>query len=77
MAIPILDGGQILMNIAESVKGSAFSLRTRENILRVGLLAVGLLFVTVMFEMTDATTLWSSVIDLHLAIMSSTDRPES
>jgi regulator of sigma E protease len=50
LPIPVLDGGQVLLNVAESVKGSAFSLRTRENILRVGLLAVGLLFVTVMWN---------------------------
>jgi regulator of sigma E protease len=50
LPIPVLDGGQVLLNVAESIKGSAFSLRTRENILRVGLLAVGLLFVTVMWN---------------------------
>lgn len=50
LPIPILDGGQILMNVAESVKGSPFSARTRENIARVGILAIGLLFVVVMFN---------------------------
>jgi regulator of sigma E protease len=50
LPIPILDGGQILINVAESVKGSPFSMRTREYILRVGLVAIGLLFVTVMFN---------------------------
>ena len=50
LPIPILDGGQIVMNIAEAVKGSPFSMRTRENIMRVGLLAIGLLFVVVTFN---------------------------
>jgi regulator of sigma E protease len=50
LPIPILDGGQIVLNIAETIKGSAFSNRTRERILKGGLLIIGLLFVTVMFN---------------------------
>lgn len=50
LPIPILDGGQVLLNVAESVKGSAFSARTREYVLRLGLLAILLLFVVVMFN---------------------------
>jgi regulator of sigma E protease len=50
LPIPILDGGQILLNVAESIKGSAFSSRTREYILRAGLLAIALLFAIVMFN---------------------------
>ncbi|MFL5582248.1 MAG: RIP metalloprotease RseP [Gemmatimonadaceae bacterium] len=50
LPIPILDGGQVLLNVAESVKGSAFSVRTREYVLRLGLLAILLLFVLVMFN---------------------------
>jgi regulator of sigma E protease len=50
LPIPILDGGQILVNVAEAIKGRPFSLQTRENILRVGLVAIGLLFVLVMFN---------------------------
>ena len=50
LPIPILDGGQIILNIAETIKGSAFSTRTRERILKGGLLIIGLLFVTVMFN---------------------------
>ena len=50
LPIPILDGGQVLLNIAESAKGSPFSLRTREYILRVGLAAIALLFALVMFN---------------------------
>ena len=44
LPIPILDGGQILINVAESVKGSPFSSKTREYILRVGLVAILLIF---------------------------------
>ena len=50
LPIPILDGGQILLNIAESVKGQPFTPRTREYILRFGLAAIALLFVTVMWN---------------------------
>jgi regulator of sigma E protease len=50
LPIPILDGGQIVLNVAETIKGSAFSARTRERILKGGLLLIGLLFVTVMFN---------------------------
>ena len=48
--IPILDGGQIVINVIESAKGSPFSARTREYILRFGLLAIGLLFAIVMWN---------------------------
>jgi regulator of sigma E protease len=44
LPIPILDGGQILINIAESVKGGPFSARTREYILRAGLVLILLIF---------------------------------
>jgi regulator of sigma E protease len=50
LPIPIMDGGQMLIVIAERVKGSPFSLRTREFIARVGVFAIGLLFVLVMFN---------------------------
>jgi len=50
LPIPILDGGQIVLNVAESVKGSAFSLKTRERILKGGLVIIAALFVTVMFN---------------------------
>ena len=52
LPIPILDGGQILINVLESAKGSPFSLRTREYILRFGLLAIALLFAIVMYNDT-------------------------
>jgi light-regulated signal transduction histidine kinase (bacteriophytochrome) len=44
--------GQILINVLESAKGKPFSLRTREYILRFGLLAIALLFVVVMYNDT-------------------------
>ncbi len=50
LPIPILDGGQILLNAIEGARGSAFSARTREYILRAGLLAIALLFAVVMFN---------------------------
>jgi regulator of sigma E protease len=50
LPIPILDGGQILLNLAEGIKGSAFSMRTREYIMRAGLVAIALLFALVMFN---------------------------
>jgi regulator of sigma E protease len=52
LPIPILDGGQIVINVLESAKGKPFSLRTREYILRFGLLAIALLFVVVMYNDT-------------------------
>jgi regulator of sigma E protease len=50
LPIPILDGGQILINVLEAAKGKPFSLRTREYILRFGLVAIGLLFAIVMYN---------------------------
>lgn len=52
LPIPILDGGQILINVLESAKGSPFSVRTREYILRFGLVAIALLFAIVMYNDT-------------------------
>ncbi len=50
LPIPILDGGQILVNVLEAIIGRPFSLRTREYILRVGLVAIGALFLLVMIN---------------------------
>lgn len=50
LPIPILDGGQIVITLLEGAKGSAFSLRTREYILRAGLAFVLLLFVLVTYN---------------------------
>ncbi|MGH7634315.1 MAG: RIP metalloprotease RseP, partial [Gemmatimonadaceae bacterium] len=54
LPIPILDGGQIVINIAESVKGRALDLRTREWFFRVGLAAILVLFSIVMFNDVSA-----------------------
>ncbi|HKC82013.1 MAG TPA: RIP metalloprotease RseP, partial [Gemmatimonadaceae bacterium] len=54
LPIPILDGGQVLINVLETVRGTPFSLKTREYILRGGLLFILLLFVLVMFNDTRA-----------------------
>lgn len=48
--IPVLDGGQILMVILERIKGSEFSMRTREAFARVGVLAVLALILLVTFN---------------------------
>jgi regulator of sigma E protease len=58
--IPLLDGGQIVLQTAETVKGSPFSDRTREWIARVGLAAIVLLFVVVTFN--DLKALVRSVL---------------
>lgn len=50
LPIPILDGGQIVVNVLEAAKGSAFSARTKEYILRAGLALILALFVFVMFN---------------------------
>jgi regulator of sigma E protease len=50
LPIPILDGGQIVITLLEGIKGKAFSMRTREYILRVGLAAVLLLFALVTYN---------------------------
>lgn len=50
LPIPILDGGQVVMTVAESIKGSPFSIRTRENVMRLGLAAIVALFAVVMFN---------------------------
>jgi len=50
LPIPILDGGQIMVNLLEAIKGSAFSTRTRDYILRAGIAAVLLLFALVTYN---------------------------
>lgn len=50
LPIPMLDGGQILMRIAERIKGSEFSVAAQERIMRVGLVAIVLLFALAMFN---------------------------
>ncbi len=48
--IPVLDGGQMLVTIAEGIKGQALSIRTREWLARVGVMSVLLLIVVVTFN---------------------------
>jgi regulator of sigma E protease len=48
--IPVLDGGQMLVTIAEGIKGQALSMRTREWLARIGVFSVLLLIVLVTFN---------------------------
>ncbi len=50
LPLPILDGGQILVMIIESIRGRPLSLQARENVARVGLALILLLFITVTFN---------------------------
>ncbi len=50
LPLPILDGGQILVMIIESVRGRPLSLQARENVARVGVALILLLFITVTFN---------------------------
>jgi regulator of sigma E protease len=50
LPIPILDGGQILINLMQAVKGSPFSLRSREYMMRFGLAMIALIFALAMFN---------------------------
>ena len=57
LPIPILDGGQVLITLAEGAKGSPISDRTRENLMKVGLALIAALFVLVMFNDVKALAL--------------------
>ena len=57
LPIPVLDGGQILIHVLEAVKGSPFSPRAREYILRAGLALILMLLVIVMYNDIRALTL--------------------
>jgi regulator of sigma E protease len=48
--IPVLDGGQMLVTIAEGIKGRALDMRTREWLARVGVAFVLMLIVLVTFN---------------------------
>ena len=50
LPLPVLDGGQVLIHILEAVKGSPFSPRAREYILRAGLALILMLVVIVMYN---------------------------
>lgn len=60
LPIPVLDGGQIIIGLLEGIKGKAFSLRTREYILRAGIVAVLMLFALVTYN--DLRRLVESVV---------------
>jgi regulator of sigma E protease len=62
LPIPILDGGQIAVNLVEAVKGGSLSARTREYLLRFGLAAIALLFVIVLYN--DIASLVRSLLGL-------------
>ena len=58
LPVPVLDGGQVLLTIAEAAKGSPFSDRTREAILRLGIVLIGLIFVVAMFNDTGLSRMF-------------------
>jgi regulator of sigma E protease len=50
LPVPILDGGQILLTMAEGARGKAFTVRTRENLMKAGVALILVLFAIVMFN---------------------------
>jgi regulator of sigma E protease len=50
LPIPILDGGQIVVTVAEAIRRRPFSIQTRERVLKTGLLAIALLIILVMYN---------------------------
>jgi regulator of sigma E protease len=50
LPIPILDGGQIVVQMVEAIRGQPLSDRARENVARVGLAFILALFVMVTFN---------------------------
>ena len=50
LPIPVLDGGQIVLQVAESVKGRPFSARTRQAILGTGVVLVLLLMLVASYN---------------------------
>lgn len=60
LPIPVLDGGQIVIGLLEGIKGKAFSLKTKDYILRAGIFAVLLLFALVTYN--DLRRLVESVV---------------
>jgi regulator of sigma E protease len=58
LPIPVLDGGQVVLQVAESVKGSPFSARARQYILGTGVALVLLLMLVVSYN--DILRLFSS-----------------
>jgi len=62
LPIPILDGGQILIMLAESIKGGSLATRTRVWLFYSGLAAILLLFSIVTFN--DLTSLVKRIFHL-------------
>jgi regulator of sigma E protease len=50
LPVPILDGGQIVVQVVEAVRGQPLSERARENVARIGLALILTLFVMVTFN---------------------------
>jgi len=50
LPVPILDGGQIVVQVVEAVRGQPLSDRARENVARIGLALILTLFVMVTFN---------------------------
>ena len=50
LPVPILDGGQILVVLAEAVRGKPLTLKTRENLMKAGVAFILVLFTVVMFN---------------------------
>jgi regulator of sigma E protease len=59
LPVPILDGGQILVTVAEGVRGKPLTIRTREWLMRAGVAFILVLFTVVMFN--DLKSLLSSL----------------
>ena len=50
LPVPILDGGQIIVTVAEGVRGRPFTLKTREYLMKAGVAFILVLFSVVMFN---------------------------
>ncbi|MCC7196255.1 MAG: RIP metalloprotease RseP [Gemmatimonadaceae bacterium] len=50
LPIPVLDGGQIVLTVAEGIRGKPLTLRTREWLMRAGVAFILTLFVVVTFN---------------------------
>lgn len=50
LPVPILDGGQIVVQLVEAIRGQPLSDRARENVARIGLALILTLFVMVTFN---------------------------
>ena len=50
LPIPILDGGQIVVQVVEAMRGEPLTLRAREYVGRIGLVLILVLFLTVTFN---------------------------